>query len=141
MDGEARQRETGNVHFFDRASGILEEVEWGIRHQLEPGRTQRFEQRPKRFTLDCGHVLEIGEGKAGQGDPPGRRRHFTHSIERRLARRRRTHDPNLAGGRGNRELAAVYRHVHDPDERGLQAMKPAAHAVGHHAEADDVSRG
>ena len=48
---------------------ILQAIERGVGHELEPCRAQLLEQRAKRFSLDRRHVLEIGERKAGDGNP------------------------------------------------------------------------
>ena len=48
MDRQARQREAGDVHFLDRAPGILQAIERRLGDELEAGGAQLFEQRAQR---------------------------------------------------------------------------------------------
>ncbi len=64
MDGEARQRQAGDVHLFDRAMRILQSIEGRFGDEIQAGGTQRFEQRPQRHPLSTGQLLEIGEREA-----------------------------------------------------------------------------
>ena len=65
MNREARQRETGDVDFFDRTPRILQAIERRFGHELEAGGAQFLEQIAQRDAFLCGQEFQICERKAG----------------------------------------------------------------------------
>ena len=63
MDGQARERQTGNVHFLHRPPRILQAIERSLRDQLQAGGVQLFEQRTKRDAVARGQDFQIRERK------------------------------------------------------------------------------
>ena len=60
LDGQARQRQAGDVDLFDRSPGILQAIDGRLGDELEAGGAQFFEERAQRDAVAGKAVLLSG---------------------------------------------------------------------------------
>ncbi len=67
MHGQPAEGQPRDVDFLDRATGVVQQIERRVRHQIETGRMQLFENRPQCQVLARRQRLQIGQRKGRHG--------------------------------------------------------------------------
>jgi hypothetical protein len=123
MHRQPCEREAGDVHFFDRAAGVLEAIDRCFRDQLEPGGAELFEQGAQRDAFLRRELLQIGEREARHGGAVRRRGDFADAGDGGGAVRGGAGDPQFARGRGTRYgRPDLGHHVGDAHKSGPRAV-------------------
>jgi hypothetical protein len=96
MNGDARQRHSRRIEFFDRTRRILQLIDCGFRNQFESCGAQSLEQSTQGRTLARRQLLEIRKRKRRHGDPSGGRDRFLDANDSLINRRGHADYPGLA---------------------------------------------